>query len=76
MAKGTGLTSRQVDKAYRLFYGDGMTLRMVMQELGCGLYDLTPWLTAPAGRIAAAAIEDERSRVAGRAALAERGGAE
>lgn len=58
------LTQRQIDKAYRLFYGEGMTLRMVMQELSCGLYDLSPWLTAPAMRISGAAIMDERSRAA------------
>ncbi|MHC2090047.1 hypothetical protein [Methylobacterium sp. CM6244] len=63
------LTEAKANRAYRLFYGEGMTLRQVMHELGCGLYDLPPWLTAPASRIAAAAIEDERERVAGRSAL-------
>lgn len=57
------LTERQIDRAYRLFYGEGMTLRMVMQELDCGLYDLSPWLTAPAMRIASAAIADERKTI-------------
>lgn len=60
------LTQRQIDMAYRLFYGEGMTLRMVMKELDCGLYDLSPWLTAPAGRISAEAIEYERGRTASR----------
>ena len=55
------LTQREVDKAYRLFYGEGMTLRMIMQELHCGLYDLSPWLTAPAIRIAREAIKDENA---------------
>lgn len=64
--KGVKLTEAQVNRAYRLFYGEGMTLRMVMTELGCDLYDLSPWLTTPAGRIPRAAIEDERASAANR----------
>ena len=45
------LEQAQVDMAYRLFYGDGKKLGEVAKELGCGLYDLTPWLTAPIVRI-------------------------
>ncbi|SFF22251.1 hypothetical protein [Methylobacterium sp. yr596] len=62
------LTDEQVNRAYRLFYGDEMSLREIMRELDCGLYDLAPWLTAPASRIAAAAIAQDRKE---RAAPAE-----
>ena len=62
------LTEAEADRAYRLFYGEGMMLAGVMAELGCGLYDLSPWLTAPAIRIANAAVADERERVAARSA--------
>ncbi|MBI1690485.1 hypothetical protein [Methylorubrum sp. DB1722] len=55
------LSEEQVNRAYRLFYGEGLNLAEIMRELNCGLYDLSPWLTAPALRIAAAAIEDERA---------------
>lgn len=59
---GEKLTEAQIDRAYRLYYGDGLSLGHIMAELGCGLYDLSPWLTAPAARIAASAIQGERDR--------------
>ncbi len=41
---------RNLDEAWKLFYGDGMTLGEIAKKLGCGIYDLSPWLTAPAIR--------------------------
>lgn len=58
------LSEAQINRAFRLFYGDGLPLRGVMQELGVGLYELSPWLTAPALRIAEEAVRDERQRIA------------
>jgi hypothetical protein len=34
----------------------------VAKRLGCGIYDLSPWLGAPAVAIAGQAIMDERAR--------------
>ena len=41
-----------LDTAWKLFYGDGLTLGEIAEKLGCGIYDLSPWLTAPANRLA------------------------
>ncbi len=57
-----GLDDAQVGEAYRLFYGEGLTLGEVAEKLGCGVYQLSPWLGAPAMAIAAQATSDERSR--------------
>ncbi len=35
------------DKVWALFYRDGKTLGEICQEMGCGIYDLSPWLTKP-----------------------------
>lgn len=44
------MTSAQISEAYRLFYGEGLTLGEVAERLGCGLYDLSPWLYSRAAR--------------------------
>ncbi|KMO21386.1 hypothetical protein SQ03_03260 [Methylobacterium platani JCM 14648] len=60
----TALTEDQTNRAYRLFYGEGMNLGQVAETLGCGLYALTPWLTAPSLRIAEQAITDSKTEKA------------
>lgn len=54
----TRLSQEQIDRAYRMFYGDGMNLAQIMEALGCGLYDLSPWLTRAAINIAREADEN------------------
>lgn len=58
------LSEDQTNRAYRLFYGEGMNLGQVAETLGCGLYALTPWLTAPSLRIAEQAITDSKTEKA------------
>jgi hypothetical protein len=62
------LSEEQINRAFRLFYGEGLNLGAIAQDLGCGLYDLSPWLAAPSLRIAQAAVDDERARQKARAA--------
>lgn len=45
------LTEEQINRAYRLFYGDGMMLGQIKEAIGCSIYDLHPWLLEPAKRI-------------------------
>jgi hypothetical protein len=59
----TELKPAQVDAAYRMFYGEGKNLGEITKELGCGIYDLSPWLTAPALRIGREAREDASERI-------------
>ena len=35
---------------WKLFYGDGLDLKQIAKRLGCSVYDLSPWLTAPLTR--------------------------
>jgi hypothetical protein len=55
------LTDAQVDRAYRLFYGEGQSLGEVAATLGCGVYALSPWLTAAGMRIASDAAASWKS---------------
>lgn len=59
---GMPLDDAAAGTAYRLFYGEGLSLGEVAGRLGCGIYDLSPWLGAPAAAIARQAAADERSR--------------
>ena len=40
------------DAVWAAFYRDGKTLAEIAQQFGCGIYDLSPWLTAPIYRAA------------------------
>lgn len=61
---GRGLTQDQVDRAYRMYYGEGRNLGEIVEALGCGsVYALTPWLTAPGMAIAREARADARIQV-------------
>lgn len=55
------LTDEQVNRAYRLFYGEGKALGEIVADLRCGIYDLSPWLTAPGMRIASDAAAAHKS---------------
>ena len=58
------LTQDQVDQAYRMFYGDGMSVGEIAEALGCwSIYDLTPWLTASTTAVWREAQADARIRV-------------
>ena len=40
------------DTIWARFYRDGKTLGEICEEFECGIYDLSPWLTAPLVRAA------------------------
>jgi hypothetical protein len=40
------------DTIWARFYRDGKTLGEICEEFKCGVYDLSPWLTAPLVRAA------------------------
>ncbi|OJW21212.1 MAG: hypothetical protein BGO49_24680 [Planctomycetales bacterium 71-10] len=48
----TWRVEHRVKTAYKLFYGDGLSLGEVAEQLHCSIYDLSPWLTAAATRMA------------------------
>lgn len=43
------------DAVWARFYRDGKTLGEICEEFNCGIYDLSPWLTAPLARSALSA---------------------
>jgi len=43
---------------WKMFYGDGKTLGEIAQHFNMSIYDFSPWLTAPATRIAMQAAEE------------------
>lgn len=43
------------DAVWARFYRDGKNLREICKEFSCGIYDLSPWLTAPLTRAMLAA---------------------
>lgn len=59
----TKLTEDQINRAYRLYYGENKTLGEIVEALQCSLYDLTPWLTAPGMAIAQNSREDVFERI-------------
>ncbi len=61
---GQRLAQEQVDRAYRMYYGDGKNLGEIVEALGCGsVYALSPWLTAASTAIWREAQADARIRV-------------
>lgn len=38
------------DAVWAAFYRDGKNLGQICEQFGCGVYDLTPWLSEPLTR--------------------------
>ena len=47
---------RENDAIWARFYRDGKSLGDICKEFNCGVYDLSPWLTAPLVRAAIAEL--------------------
>jgi hypothetical protein len=45
--KGKGVELYRNDAVWARFYRDGKTIGQICEEFKCGVYDLSPWLTAP-----------------------------
>lgn len=50
--KGKGVELYRNDAVWARFYRDGKTIGQICEEFKCGVYDLSPWLTAPIVRAA------------------------
>jgi hypothetical protein len=52
------LTKEQISRACRLFHVEGKTYGQVAKEIGCGLYDIFPWLGAATSQISSDQTEE------------------
>ena len=67
----TKLEQSKVDMAFRMLYGDGKNLSQIAEEVGCGVYDLSPWLLRAALEIKNQTQEDAAERAMALAAEVE-----